>query len=330
MNRWSEFTTDSKRVADYLDASGRDDRVAGGVKRIPIQTPKGEFTVWTKRRGNNPDIKVLLLHGGPGGTHECFEVFDSLFPAGGIEYYFYDQLGAGHSDQPDDTDLWHIPRFVEEVEQVRQALALDVSNFFLLGHSWGGILAIEYALRYQQHLKGLVISNMMSSMPAYNEYAKNVLMPAMDPVVLAEIQQFEAEGKYEDPRYMELLIPNHYTQHVLRMPIEQWPEPIDRAFKRLNPKIYVLMQGPSELGASGLLADWDRTADLSSIQVPTLVVGATHDTMDPAFMEMMAGQFPRGRYHLCPNGSHLAMYDDPDQYAEGTIQFFWDAHAQRI
>ena len=330
MSSWRNDIDDLQRLQTYLDSSTRDDVLAGGAKRIPIQTPLGSFSVWTKRCGNNPDIKVLLLHGGPGGTHECFEVFDSILPAGCVEYYYYDQLGSGRSDQPDEPDLWEIPRFVEEVEQVRQALGLDDSNFYVLGHSWGGILAIEYALKYQQHLKGLVISNMMASMPAYNAYAETVLMPAMDQEVLARIKQFEADGKHEDPEYMELLVEHHYTQHVLRMPVEMWPEPIDRAFKNLNPSIYVLMQGPSELGASGRLADWDRVADLPSIHVPTLVVGATHDTMDPAHMEMMAGKLPQGRYHCCPDGSHLAMYDDREAYGEGVIQFLWDVHEKRF
>ena len=148
---------DSKRrtAGAYLDNTGRDDVVSGGVKLIPVQTPEGIFRVWTKRVGNNPTIKVLLLHGGPGMTHEYFEAFDSYFPAAGIEYYYYDQLGSFYSDQPESPELWEIPRFVEEVEQVRQALGLDRNNFYLLGQSWGGILAIEYALKYQQHLKGL-------------------------------------------------------------------------------------------------------------------------------------------------------------------------------
>ena len=101
---------------------------------------------------------------------------------------------------------------------MRTALGLDASNFFLLGHSWGGILAIEYALRYQRHLKGLVISNMMASIPAYNEYAQRVLMPAMDPAALREIKQLEAAQDYENPRYMELLMQHHYVHHVLRRP----------------------------------------------------------------------------------------------------------------
>ncbi len=310
-------------VETYLDSAGRDDLLGGGARMIPVTTPKGVFQVWTKRVGNNPGAKLLLLHGGPAATHEYFEACDSYLPAAGIEYYYYDQLGSAYSDQPDDPDLWQIDRFVDEVEQVRIALGLDAGNFFLLGHSWGGILATEYALKYQHRLKGLVISNMMMSIPAYNEYARTVLMPAMDQAVLAEIRRLEATGDTETPRYMELL-GDHYTKHVLRMPAEEWPEPVNRSFARTNRSIYVPMQGPSELGASGILAAWDRTADLESIRVPTLVIGATHDTMDPAHMEMVAARIPHGRFLLCPNGSHMSMYDDQRTYFRGLIDFITD------
>jgi proline iminopeptidase len=314
----------------YLDNAGRSDLLAGGVRMIPIQTPKGEFRVWTKRVGNSPRMKMLLLHGGPAATHEYFEAFDSYFPAAGIEYYYYDQLGSAYSDQPNDPELWDLPRFVEEVEQVRQALELDRDDFYLLGHSWGGILAMEYALKYQQHLKGLVISNMMASIPAYNDYARKVLMPAMDQSALAEVQRLEATGMTEEPRYMELLVPLHYEQHILRMPAEEWPDPVNRAFQHLNRSIYVQMQGPSELGASGDLVNWDRTSDLGKIAVPTLVIGARHDTMDPAYMEMMAGKLPKGRYLFCPNGSHMAMYDDQQVYVDGVLRFVRDVDAGRF
>ena len=312
----------------YFDNSGRDDVLSGGVAMIPIATPKGTFNVWTKRVGNNPRIKLLFLHGGPGATHEYFEAADSYLPAADVEYYYYDQLGSAYSDQPDDPDLWEIDRFVEEVEQVRIARELTRDNFYLLGHSWGGILAIEYALKYQQHLKGLIVSNMMSSVPEYNHYAQTVLMSTMDPAVLAEIQALEEAENYEDPRYMELLIPHHYEHHVLRMPAAQWPDPVNRAFARINQSIYVPMQGPSELGARGKLIDWDRTADLSTIDVPTLTIGAQHDTMDPKWMEMMAGEFKDGRYLHCPNGSHLAMFDDQETYFAGLIAFLKDVDAR--
>lgn len=308
----------------YLNYSDRDDVLSGGVKLIPITTPKGTFRVWTKRVGNNPTIKLLLLHGGPGATHEYFEAFDSYFPAAGIEYYYYDQLGSAYSDQPKEPDLWDLPRFVEELEQVRQALKLDKNNFYLLGHSWGGVLAMEYALKYQQNLRGLIISNMMASGPAYNEYAVKVLMPAMDQEVLAEIKQLEAKKDFQNPRYMELLMPHHYEHHILRMPAPEWPDPVNRAFKHLNADIYIPVQGPSELGLSGKLLSWDRTNELSQIAVPTLVIGAKYDTMDPAHMEMMSKKVQKGRYLFCSNGSHMAMYDDQKVYVSGVIQFIVD------
>ena len=310
-------------TGSYLDYSGRDDMLSGGARKIGVSTPAGEYQVWVKRVGNNPGLRVLLLHGGPGATHEYLEACDSYLPAAGVEYYYYDQLGSGFSDQPDEPSLWEVDRFVDEVEQVRRALGLDSGSFVLYGQSWGGILAIEYALRYQRHLRGLVISNMMSSVPAYNAYAEQVLMPRMDQAALAEIKSLEASGKIDDPRYMELLTEQHYIHHVLRMPAEDWPDPVQRGFAHINPAIYVSMQGPSELGisAEARLAHWDRSEDLASIEVPTLVIGAQHDTMDPAHLQAMAERLPRGRYLHCPNGSHLAMYDDQPTYFAGLIDF---------
>jgi proline iminopeptidase len=294
---------------------------AGGVRMIPVSTAKGTFNVWTKRIGDNPGIKVLLLHGGPAVPHEYFECFESFFPQTAIEFYYYDQLGAGNSDIPKDTSLWNLPRFVEEVEQVRQALGLNRDNFYLLGHSWGGILAMEYALKYQQNLKGLIISNMMSSAPAYGRYAEEVLSKQMQPAVLDSIRAIEARKDFANPRYMELLYPHYYEQHILRIPHARWPKPVLLAFDRMNSEIYTMMQGPSEFGISGKLERWDRSADLKTINVPTLVIGATHDTMDPKHMEWMAGQLPNGEFLLCPNGSHMAFYDDQQTYFNGLITF---------
>ncbi len=305
----------------YFDNSSNPDAWAGGERRIPINTPKGPFSVWVKRTGNNPDCALLFLHGGPGGTHDFFIGADSFLPAAGIQYYYYDQLGAGRSDAPDEPELWTIPRFVDEVEQVRVHLGLDATNFFILGQSWGGILAIEYALAHQEHLKGLIISNMMSSIPAYNAYARDVIMPTMDQDVLAEIKAFEANDQTDDPRYEALLLEHHYVLHVLRRPLDQWPEPVLRGFGLINKKIYVPMQGPSELGAGGSLIDWDRTDDLSQITVPTLVMGAEYDTMSPDYLRMMADRLPKGRYHHSPHGSHCALFDDQENYFAGLIAF---------
>jgi proline iminopeptidase len=315
---------------DFFDNTGRLDVLGGGVRMIPIETPKGNFRVWTKRVGNNPRIKLLILHGGPGATHEYLEGFDTWLPGAGIEYYYYDQLGSLYSDRPEDVDLWTIPRFVDEVEQLRHALDLGADNFYLLGQSWGGILAMEYALAHQDRLKGLVISNMMASAPAYNAYAQDVLMPTMDPGALAEIRRLDEAGDYTDPRFEELLMEHHYVHHVLRLPAEEWPEPVVRGFAHINMDIYVRMQGPSELGLRGTLEAWDRTADLHQIRTPSLVIGAAHDTMDPDHVRWMAGELPHGRHLHCPDGSHLAMYDDQATYMAGLIDFLRDVDAGRF
>jgi proline iminopeptidase len=297
----------------------------GGVRLVPIRTPRGTFKVWTKRFGNNPRIRLLLLHGGPGATHEYFEGFESFLPSEGIEFIYYDQLGSAYSDQPHGEALWTTERFVDEVEQVRQALGLDRDNFYLLGHSWGGILAAEYALAHQEHLKGLVISNMMMSIPDYNRYANAVLAAHMPPEVVREIREIERKGEYDSPRYMELLLPNFYARHIQRLP--EWPDAVNRAFAKLNKEVYVLMQGPSEFGASGRLEWWDRKADLRRIAVPTLVIGARHDTMDPDHMQWVAGQVQNGRFLLCPEGSHMAMWDDQQTYMAGLLRFLKDVDA---
>ena len=313
-------------LSDYLDYSGSPDQLTGGIRRIPIQTSKGEFSVWVKRVGNNPRIRILLLHGGPGATHELYECFDGHLPAEGIEYIYYDQLDSYYSDQPNDPDLWTIEHFVEEVEQVRKALDLGPDNFFLFGQSWGGMLALEYAFAHQNQLKGLIVSNMVSDVHAYNRYAREVLGPQMDPEVYAEILALEEAEDYENPRYEELLMAHHYTEHVLRMPVEEWPDSILRTFQHLNKEIYVHMQGYSEFGMTpnASLNAWNRSADLPKIRVPTLSIGARHDTMDPEHMAWIATQVQRGRYLHCPDGSHLCQYDDPDHFFPGLVRFVRD------
>ena len=311
---------------NYLDFSKRDDQFTGGIKMIPIKTPKGTFNVWTKRVGNNPTIKVLLLHGGPGVTHELYECFDGYFPNQSIEYIYYDQLGSYYSDQPTDKSLWTNERFVEEVEQVRIALGLNKDNFYLLGQSWGGILAMEYALKYQKNLKGLIISNMMASAPEYNKYAEEVLGPKLPKEVFNQIKIFEKNKDYTNPKYSDLLFKYYYTEHILRKPLNEWPEAVNRCFKHINPNVYIFMQGPSEFGITGdaTLKNWDVKSQLKTLTIPTLIIGAKHDTMDPKHMEWMSKEVQNGRFLFCENGSHLSQYDDQKTYFNGVIKFLKD------
>jgi proline iminopeptidase len=295
---------------------------SAGVKMIPIKTPVGEFKVWTKRFGNNPKIKILLLHGGPAMTHEYMECFETFFQREGFEFYEYDQLGSYYSDQPKDSSLWTTERFVEEVEQVRKAIGADKNNFYVLGNSWGGILAMEYALKYQKNLKGLLVANMVASAPEYGKYADEVLAKQMKPEILAEIRALEAKKEFNNPRYMELLIPNFYKEHLCRL--KEWPDGLNRASKHVNGEIYTLMQGPSEFGISGRLAKWDIKNRLHELTIPTLMIGAKYDTMDPKAMEEQSKLVQNGHYLYCPNGSHLAMWDDQKVFMSGVIQFIND------
>lgn len=318
----------SPTSSQYFDYSGQDDQWTGGIKMIPIQTEKGTFNVYTKRMGHNPKIKVLLLHGGPGGTHEEFGNFEGYFPKEEIEYIYYDQLESYYSDKPNDSTLWTTTHFVEEVEQVRKALGLNKDNFYLLGQSWGGILAMEYALKYQANLKGLIISNMMASAPEYTKYAYEVLGPQMDPKVLKEIMDMEKNNDFSNPRYSELLMKHYYTEHIMRKPVEQWPKSVNLLFQHLNPAIYIYMQGHSEFGMTGnaTLKNWDVSQRLKEITVPTLVIGAKYDTMDPTYLAWMATEVKKGR-SVTTNGSHLSQFDDPDTYFPAVIKFLKDVDA---
>jgi proline iminopeptidase len=256
---------------------------------------------------------------------ECFE---SFFPKEGFEFYEYDQLGSYYSDQPKDSSLWTTERFVEEVEQVRQAIGADSTNFYLLGNSWGGILAMEYALKYQRNMKALLVANMMASCPEYGKYAEEVLSKQMDPKVLAEIKIIEAKSDFANPRYMELLIPNFYHEHLCRL--KDWPDGFNRAMKHANGEIYTMMQGPSEFGIGGRLANWDIKNRLKELKVPTLMIGAKHDTMDPKAMEEQSKLVQHGRYLYCPNGSHLSMWDDQQVFMNGVIQFIHDVDQEKF
>ncbi len=302
----------------------------GNVRLINIQTLGKTHKVWTKSIGNNPKTKILLLSGGPGCSHEYFECFENFLPKEGIEFIYYDQIGTGFSDNPDDTMYWKLDRFLDELEQVRSALMLDSSNFYLLGHSWGGILAMEYSIKYPHQIKGLIISNMMASCPKYGKYAEEVLSKKLDPKVLDTIRLFEEKKDFANPKYMELLLPHFYNQFICRLPLESWPDPMQRSFNKLNQSLYVTMQGPSEFGIGGNLINWDRSQDLKNFTFPCLVIGATNDTMDPEYMKWMSQQIKRSQFLLCEKGSHMCMYDDQKTYFNGLISFIKTVESKKI
>lgn len=287
-----------------------------GIRMLPVVG--GKYKVWTKRVGPTGDggPKVLLLHGGPGFGHEYFECFEDFLPQAGITFYYYDQLGSAYSDQPNDPALWTLPRFVDEVEEVRQGLGLD--RFVLLGHSWGGMLALEYALAHQQHLSGLVISNMTAGMASYLRRTASI-KALLTPANRARLAELDARQDYDNPDYQRIMMEDAYPQMICRL--KPWPEPVVRCFGHANQVIYNQMQGKSEFLVTGNLKGWERWDRLHEITVPALTIGAEHDEMDPADMRRMAALMPRGQNLYCPNGSHLAMWDDQQVYFDGLIRF---------
>jgi proline iminopeptidase len=293
----------------------------GGIRMISVD---GKYKVWTKKVGPGKPA-ILTLHGGPGVTHEYFECMEDFLPPAGRAYYYYDQLGSAYSDQPDDPKLWVVERFREEVEQVRSALGL--TNFHLYGQSWGGMLGIEYALKYQQHLKSLVISNMTASIASYVKYI-NELRAKFPKEVIATLEKYEAKGEFEAPEYQETMFKTVYARHLCRL--DPWPEPVERTFKHLNPKVYNTMQGPNEFVVNGTFKDWDRWNDLKQIRIPTLLIVGRYDTMSVADIQRMGKEIPNSRVAICENGSHLANYDDQEAYFRHLLGFWNDVDADRF
>lgn len=280
-----------------------------------IVTLNDNYHVWTRRVGQGP-IKLLLLHGGPGMTHEYLNPFvDFVKQHPEVECIFYEQLGSYYSDQPDDPSLWTIPRFCQEVEEVRQAWHLN--NFYLYGQSWGGMLAMEYATRYQKYLKALIDSNMVDDMNDYAAYI-NKYRDSMDPADVKYMHQIEAKGNLDDQHYNELLL-KLYQQCICR--VVPWPADVNNAFNRTNEQVYNTLQGPTEFTITGSLKTWSIRDRLKNIKVPTLVLGGKYDSMDPAVIQAMAKRLPYGEAHICPKGSHFSIYDDQPDYFNAIWSF---------
>ncbi|MBA3237360.1 MAG: proline iminopeptidase-family hydrolase [Parachlamydiaceae bacterium] len=273
------------------------------------------YKVWTKRVGNGP-IKILTLHGGPGDTHEYFECMENYFPKDQFQLIFYDQLGSYHSDQPDDPSLWTIDRFCEEIEQVRKGLKLD--DFYLYGFSWGGVLAIEYSLKYQTHLKGVILAGITGSADSYVTHF-NHLISNLPTSIRDSLKSYEEAGDIHNPNYEKLLMDEVYSRYLCRL--KPWPDSLLRTFRHLNTQVYNVIQGPNAYIITGNSKHWNRWADLSKITIPALLICGRYDAIDPNDLEKMKLLIPNSRAKICENGSHCAFFDDSEVYFE-TIHNF--------
>jgi proline-specific peptidase len=239
--------------------------------------PVDGYRVWYRIVGGGSDherIPLVILHGGPGAPHDYLENLAAL-ASDDRRVIFYDQLGCGRSDQPDDTSLWRVDRFADELGTVRKELGLDRVHF--LGQSWGGMLAIEYALRQPQGLVSLILSNTTSSIPMFVAEA-NRLRAELPPEVNATLLRHEEAGTTDSNEYQEAMMV-FYDRHVIR--VQPMPEHVKRTFDQIG-TVYNYMNGPSEFHVIGPIKDWDRTDRLSEIHVPTLILSGRHTCTVPS------------------------------------------------
>jgi proline iminopeptidase len=271
------------------------------------------FRLFYKVFGSSENA-LLCLHGGPGAIHDYLVPLGEL-AADGIKVVLYDQLGCGRSQRPEDTSLYRIDYGVEEVEGVRQALGLGKMNLF--GNSYGGALALQYALKYQRNLKKLIICSGLTSVPETVAEMKR-LKTLLPKDVQDTMAKYEAVEDYQNPEYLKA-VEVFYRNHVCRIP--EWPDEVKRTLDGLSIPVYSTMNGPNEFTIVGNLKDWDITARLPEIRVPTLVTVGKYDEVTPKVAETIHRGIRSSKLVLFENSSHLAMWEEKDRFLKTLREF---------
>jgi L-proline amide hydrolase len=252
---------------------------------------------------------LLCLHGGPGAPHDYLEPLEAM-AATGRRVIFYDQLGCGHSDQPHNPGLWTVELYVAEIQAIREALGLE--RVHLLGQSWGGMLAMEYALTQPAGLESLIVADSPASMEQWVSEA-NRLREALPDEVQQTLLNHEAAGTTSDPAYQEAML-EFYRRHVCRL--DPWPDCVNRAFAKLetNPEVYHTMNGPSEFHVVGTLKSWDIRHRLGEIRLPTLLLSGRFDEATPLIVETIQQGIPGSEWVIFENSSHMPHVEEPEHY----------------
>ncbi|MDU0310166.1 MULTISPECIES: proline iminopeptidase-family hydrolase [Rhizobium] len=258
---------------------------------------------------------VFCLNGGPGLPCDYLREAHSCLIDKGYRVVAFDQLGTGASDRPDDLTLWTIGRYVEETETVRKALGLG--KVHMLGHSWGGWLAIEYALTYPENLKTLILEDTVADMPHLISELER-LRAALGPETVSMMQKHEAQGTYNHPEYLAAITILNY-RHVCRLP--EWPAPVRRSLDDWNMAPYETMQGPNEFLYIGNLKDWNRISALPRLTLPVLITTGEHDELTPACALRMKLALPNAELKVFANASHMPFYENPQDYYPALLDF---------
>ena len=285
--------------------------------------PVGEYRVWYRIVGGGSEhehIPLLTIHGGPGIPHDYVLDMAEL-ASDSRRVIFYDQLGCGRSDQPNNPSLWTIARTVEEIGIVRRELNLD--KVHLWGQSFGGLFSLEYALTQPQGLVSLILASSTSSIPLWIVEA-NRLRESLPPDIQEILLRHEAAGTTDDPEYLQAMMV-FYERHVIR--VVPMPEHVQRAMDQVG-QVYYTMNGPSEFHVIGNIKDWDRTDRLSEIRVPTLITSGRFDESTPRINEVLHKGIAGSEWVLFEHSSHMAHVEERERYMQTIRSFIERVEAQ--
>jgi proline-specific peptidase len=277
------------------------------------------YKVWYRVVGDREAagrLPLLCLHGGPGATHDYLEPLEAM-AGSGRRVIFYDQLGAGNSDHPHNPAMWTVDLFVEEIGVIRRALGLE--RLHILGQSWGGMLAMEYALTRPSGLASITLADSPASMTQWVSEA-NRLRAELPAKVQATLLRHEAAGSTDSDEYQEA-VQVFYRRHLCRL--DPWPECVVRSFDKLaqSPEVYQTMNGPSEFHVIGTLKDWDIVSRLGEIRVPALVVGGRYDEATPAITETVHRGIPGSEWVIFENSAHMPHVEETERFLQVLDRF---------
>jgi proline iminopeptidase len=275
--------------------------------RTEGRVPFRGYETWYRTVGERGALPLVLLHGGPGSTSLGLQVLEPL--ADERQLVLYDQLGCGNSSQPSDPSLWTVELYVEELGNLREALGLE--RIHLLGHSWGGMLALEYMLTQPTGVESLILSSTLSSAALWEQEALR-LRAELPPETLAVLERHEAAGTVHDPEY-EQATKEYYRHHLCRL--DPWPPLVEEIMRASRKEVYETMWGPNEMRPTGTLAGWEVTDRLGEITVPALVLCGRYDEATPRQAETIAAALGgESELAVLENSAHLTPIEETERY----------------